>query len=96
MAKAKKVIPAPKESKTSKVPKIEPAILEKKYIKSRPVCKVTFTLPREAAADAESVYLMGEFNNWSRDTHPLKREKNGDFATSLELEKGRSYRSGIS
>ena len=66
--------------------------VEKKYLKTRPVCKVTFTLPKEAAPDAETVCVMGEFNNWSHDAHPLKRQKSGDFSLSLDLEKGRSYR----
>ena len=90
MAKAKKEISTPKAPKAPKAPTT--AGLERKYLKARPTCKVTFTLPKAAAPDAESVCIMGEFNNWALDAHPLKKQKNGDFAVTLELEKGRTYR----
>lgn len=66
--------------------------IKKKYLKARPACQVTFVLPKEAAPEAESVCVLGEFNNWSQDAHPLRRLKNGDFTVTLELESGRSYR----
>jgi 1,4-alpha-glucan branching enzyme len=89
MAKAKSTVSSRKSQKAA------PARvrgIEKKYLKARPACKVTFTLPKEAAAEASLVCLMGEFNNWALDAHPLKKQKNGDFTTTVELEKGRSYR----
>ena len=101
MAKSKRitstarVTSAPKATKATKAtrtPKVKACSIEKKILKTRPVCKVTFTLPVEAAPDAETVCVMGEFNNWSRDATPMKRRKNGDFSVSLDLEKGRSYR----
>ena len=49
-------------------------------------------LPKDAAPEAESVCILGEFNNWSADAHPLKKQKDGDFTITLELEAGRSYR----
>jgi 1,4-alpha-glucan branching enzyme len=88
MAKAKKAVPA---TRTTKAAKKAPA-LGKKYLKARPACKVTFTLPKDAAPEAQSVCLMGDFNGWAPDAHPLKPQKNGDFAVTVELEKGRSYR----
>ena len=51
-----------------------------------------FTLPKEAAPEAERVCVMGEFNSWSPDATPMKRRTNGDFFASLDLAKGRSYR----
>lgn len=98
MAKSKKITPAarvtsaPKATKAARTPKVKACGIEKKFLKTRPVCKVTFTLPGEAAPDAETVCVMGEFNNWSRDATPMKRRKNGDFSVSLDLEKGRSCR----
>jgi 1,4-alpha-glucan branching enzyme len=98
MAKTKKITPAakvtspPKATKAARTPKAKSRGIEKKFLKTRPVCKVTFTLPKEAAPEAETVFVMGEFNNWSCDANPLKRQKNGDFSASLDLEKGRSYR----
>jgi Glycogen recognition site of AMP-activated protein kinase len=98
MTMSKKVTPAarmtaaPNATKATRTPTVKAFGIEKKPLKTRPVCKVTLSLPGEAAPDAATVCVMGEFNNWSRDATPMKRRKNGDFALSLDLEKGRSYR----
>jgi 1,4-alpha-glucan branching enzyme len=95
MAKAKKATPAVKAAPAAKAKTPaakKTAGLEKKYLKARPACKVTFVLPKDAAPEAESVCLLGEFNNWAQDAHPLKKLKDGDFAITLELETGRAYR----
>lgn len=102
MVKARKKEPAAKASPAKKAPvekakprasaAAKPAGLRKKYLKARPACQVTFVLPREAAAAAETVCILGEFNNWAQDAHPLKKLKSGDFTATLELETGRSYR----
>lgn len=34
---------------------------------------------REWAPAADSVYLMGDFNDWNRRSHPLKKSENGDW-----------------
>jgi 1,4-alpha-glucan branching enzyme len=70
----------------------KPRGVAKQFLKTRPVCKVTFTLPKEAAPGAETVYVVGEFNGWSRDATPMRRRKNGDYCASLDLERGRAYR----
>jgi 1,4-alpha-glucan branching enzyme len=57
-----------------------------------PLCRVRFILPKEAASEAQTVCIMGEFNDWSPDAAPMKRQTNGDFSITLDLEKGRSYR----
>ncbi len=66
--------------------------IEKQYLKSRPVCKVTFRLPKEAAPEAQSVTIVGEFNNWDATETPMKKFKNGDFTITLELPCNREYR----
>ncbi len=66
--------------------------LEKRYLKTRPVSKVTFRLPSAAAPDADKVHLVGDFNNWETDATPMARLKNGEFKVSLDLETGREYR----
>lgn len=65
--------------------------LRKRYLKSKPVCKVTFELPREAASEAESVGLAGDFNGWNPHEAPLARKKTGDYQITLDLETGREY-----
>ncbi len=84
--------PARTSTKVPPTPEVKARGIEKKFLKSRPVCRVTFTLPSAAAPDAEMVCIMGEFNHWSRDANPMKRRKNKDFSVTLDLEKGRSYR----
>lgn len=65
--------------------------IKKQYLKSKPVCKVTLSLPKEAAETAESVYVVGEFNQWKENTHPMKKLKSGDFKTTIDLEVGQEY-----
>jgi 1,4-alpha-glucan branching enzyme len=65
-------------------------MLKKQTLKSKPVCKVTFTLPE--AIKAETAYLVGDFNNWDEKATPMKLiKKNGQFSITLDLETGREY-----
>lgn len=90
--KAAASVKATPASKPSATPAPKARGMEKKFLKTRPVCKVTFNLPKEAAPDAQSVCIMGEFNNWSREATPLKRRADGDYFVTLDLDIGRSYR----
>lgn len=65
--------------------------LQKRYLKSRPVGKVTFRLPAAEVPAAERVALVGEFNGWDKASTPMKRLRNGEFTVTLDLEPGRSY-----
>ncbi len=65
--------------------------LRKKYLKTRPVCKVTFTVPKALANSAKTVHLVGEFNQWNIEKHPLKRTSRGYFSTTIDLDKGKEY-----
>ena len=38
-------------------------MLKKKFIKSKPICQVTFQLPQDI--EAKKVSLVGEFNDWN-------------------------------
>jgi 1,4-alpha-glucan branching enzyme len=58
--------------------------LAKQFIKSKPVCKVTFELSAEQVSGKE-VSLLGEFNNWSSTDTLLKKQKNGNFKTTVEF-----------
>jgi hypothetical protein len=91
-AAAPKAIAALPAKKAGEIKALKPGGLEKKYLKQGSVCSVTFVLPRDAAPDAASVCVLGEFNNWSPDAHPLARREEGDFVITLDLEAGRSYR----
>lgn len=41
------------------------------------------------APEAQSVFLAGTFNDWNPDAHPMKRDDEGTWQTSLELSPGR-------
>jgi len=52
---------------------------------------VTFSLSKAAAAFASDVHLVGDFNGWDKTANPMKKQKNGTFAASLSLERGKDY-----
>ncbi len=63
--------------------------ITKQYLKSKPVCKVTFSVPAE---EAEKVKVVGTFNDWNeKKAVELKKFKNGNFKGTVDLEKDNSY-----
>ena len=48
--------------------------------------KVNFSI---VAPDAEEVLLVGDFNGWKDNPHPLKKDKKGTWKASIKLEPGR-------
>mgnify|MGYP003573662284 FL=1 len=65
--------------------------IKKQYLKSKPECKLTFRVTKEEAQSAETVAIVGEFNEWNKDAEPMKKLKSGDFTQTLNLETGREY-----
>ncbi|MDL2268718.1 isoamylase early set domain-containing protein [Desulfosarcina sp. OttesenSCG-928-A07] len=65
--------------------------IRKQFLKSKPICKVTFSIPLEIAKDAQTVFLVGDFNDWSPTATPMKKMKNDGFSVTLDLEPGRIY-----
>jgi 1,4-alpha-glucan branching enzyme len=63
----------------------------KKYLKTRPVSKVTFKVPREIAAGASKASLVGEFNDWDPQATRMRKLKTGEFKVTVDLEVGREY-----
>ena len=60
--------------------------LKKQYLKSKPVCKVTFSMDKEAVLGAGKVDLLGEFNNWNTaEPVKMKKLKNGTFKVTIDL-----------
>lgn len=62
--------------------------IKKQFLKSKPICKVTFTVD---APEAKKVYVSGDFNNWSEKKDALKKLKNGSFKGTVDLEKDNTY-----
>jgi 1,4-alpha-glucan branching enzyme len=66
-------------------------MIKKQFLKSKPVCKVTFTVPAEAVAEAEKVQLVGEFSSWLSEPIDMKKQKDGSFRAIVDLETGKDY-----
>ena len=65
--------------------------LKKQFLKSKPVCKVSFRLDAADAPGAKTVQLLGDFNNWDKSVEPMTALKSNDFTATLELEAGKAY-----
>ncbi len=65
--------------------------LKKQYLKTKPICKVTFRLTCKSVSDVKTVQLVGEFNHWSKKKHPMQKLKDGSFKKTLDLETGQEY-----
>ncbi len=66
-------------------------MLKKQFLKSKSLCKVTFSLPKKAVNNATEVRVLGEFNDWKWENgFPMKATKQ-DFKAVIELEPGREY-----
>jgi|TARA_Y100001968_G_scaffold84086_1_gene75150 1,4-alpha-glucan branching enzyme len=59
--------------------------LKKQYLKSKPICKVTFKLKASEANNAGTAKLVGDFNAWDIQGEPMKKLKNGDFTQTVNL-----------
>ena len=63
--------------------------ITKQYLKSKPICKVTFSVPAE---EAQAVSVLGCFNEWDVEKAvKLKKLKNGTFRGTVDLMKADSY-----
>jgi 1,4-alpha-glucan branching enzyme len=64
-------------------------MLKKQYLKSKPVCKVTFYTPTHI--EANEVYLVGDFNDWTENATPMDKLKDGRFKVTVELDTPSEY-----
>ncbi len=62
--------------------------IKKQFSKTKPVCKVTFTVP---AKTAQEVAVVGDFNKWDKKEGELTKLKNGTFKGVFDLEIENSY-----
>ncbi len=62
----------------------------KRFLKSGKV-KVEFVLPDAIAAEVETAFLVGDFNDWSETATPMTKLKNGKVKISIEVEPNREY-----
>ena len=62
--------------------------VKKQFVKTKPVCKVTFSVE---AKEANSASVVGDFNNWNQKEGELSKLKNGSFKGVFDLAKDASY-----
>jgi 1,4-alpha-glucan branching enzyme len=65
--------------------------IKKQFLKTRPICKVTFRLTKEDVNNAQSVHITGAFNDWLKPGTPMKSHKNGSFSITLDLETNKDH-----
>lgn len=66
-------------------------MLKKQYLKTKPLCKVTFSLPVDVIGEASGVRLLGDFNNWSWEESIEMKAGKAEYTATVELETGRAY-----
>jgi len=66
-------------------------MIQKEFIQvdEKTLARVTFILPEAIWAD--TIYLVGDFNQWNKTSHPMRRDLEGRWVTTIELETGRVY-----
>jgi 1,4-alpha-glucan branching enzyme len=62
--------------------------IKKQFIKTKPVCKVTFSIE---AKEANTAAVVGDFNNWNPTEGELSKLKNGTFKGVFDVTKEASY-----
>ncbi len=65
--------------------------LKKQFLKSKPICKVTFSLPKEAVKKAKEIRILGDFNNWTWEEGIPMKAKNGNYSAVVDLDKDHEY-----
>ncbi len=65
--------------------------LKKQFSKSKSICKVTFSLPKEAVNGGKKVLLLGDFNNWDISKGIKMKAGKSGFTATLELATGNEY-----
>lgn len=65
--------------------------IKKQFLKSKPICKLSFKIAASEVNSAEKVQLLGDFNNWDETVEPMTKLKTGEFTQVIELETGKEY-----
>jgi len=66
-------------------------MIAKSFIETggKQVVRVTFTLPEDIWAD--TIHLVGDFNDWNHTSHPFRRDRAGRWILTVDLDLGRAY-----
>lgn len=63
----------------------------KKYVKKNTVCKATFHVSAAEAGGAQTAFVVGEFNDWTLHSLPMKPLRDGSFKVTIDLPAGQTY-----
>ncbi|MBS1250797.1 MAG: hypothetical protein MAG431_02393 [Chloroflexi bacterium] len=69
-------------------------MIKKQYIKTRQTYKITFRLSKQELPEdyeVKTAHLVGDFNDWDRESLPMDHLKKGDFKIAIDLEPGQKY-----
>ena len=66
-------------------------MIKKQYSKTKPVCKVTFSLTKEQVGKKAEVRVLGTFNDWSWDKGLAMKSGKKGYSASVELAAGTTY-----
>ncbi len=66
-------------------------MIKKQYSKSKPVCKVTFSLTTDQVGKKAEVRVLGTFNDWSWDKGLVLEAKKKSYSAVIELPAGATY-----
>ncbi|MEL7422371.1 MAG: glycoside hydrolase family 13 [Bacteroidota bacterium] len=66
-------------------------MIKKQYSKTKPVCKVTFSLTKEQVGKKAEVRVLGSFNDWSWDKGLTMKSGKKGYSASIELAAGTTY-----
>ena len=59
-------------------------MIKKQYSKTKPVCKVTFSVTTEQVGKNTDVRVLGNFNDWSWDKGLVLKSKKKNYAIQKE------------
>jgi len=65
--------------------------IKKQPNKRMSVCTVTFQLTKGKVATAKDIHLVGDFNSWDTKATPMKKQRDGSFSVTLDLDLGKEY-----
>ena len=65
--------------------------LKKTFSSDGKKCTVVFNVNPNAAANADKVYLVGDFNSWDETSIPMKKGPDGSFSVKKQLDTNNEY-----
>lgn len=66
-------------------------MVKKQYSKTKPVCKVTFSLTSDQVGKKAEVRVLGTFNDWSWDKGLVLKSSKKTYSANIELPAGATY-----